>query len=142
MLAVARVVSVPSKLLAGHRSDRAGALPTAAMIGVALALLGAGWTLAPVAWIGLAPAVVFAAGVSGLGPVTNVLGLEAFGHRGTMLGLFRSLQIAIGAATSAAIGVCTSWFGLRPTLLVAAVLPVALAPLGRRARRRSGTVVA
>ncbi len=140
MLAAARIASVPAKLVAGHRSDRRGTLPTAAAIGGVLALLGAGWTLAPGVWVGVVPAILFAAGVSGLGPVTNVLGLEAFGHRGTMLGLFRSLQIAIGAATSAVIGLCTTWFGLRPTLVVAAVVPVALVTLRRRARRPSEPV--
>lgn len=138
MLAAARILSVPSKLAAGHRSDRVGAGVTAGEIGLALAIAGVGWTLAPGLAIGVLPAVVFTAGVSGLGPVGNVLALESFGQRGTMLGLFRSIQIALGAAMSAAIGVCASWFGLRATLVVAAALPVGLAVLARRARRRAG----
>jgi len=142
MLAAARILSVPSKLLAGHRSDRVGARVTAGDIGLVLALAGAGWTLAPGVALGVAPAVTFAAGVSALGPVGNVLALEAFGQRGTLLGLFRSMQIALGAAMSAAIGVCAARFGLRPTLAVAAVLPVGLALLARRARRRRPEPVA
>lgn len=138
MLAAARILSVPSKLVAGHRSDRVGARVTAGEIGFVLAIAGAGWTLAPGLAVGVVPATLFAAGVSGLGPVANVLALESFGQRGTMLGLFRSMQIALGAAMSAAIGVCAKWFGLRPTLVVAAVLPLGLAILARRARRRAG----
>jgi len=140
MLAAARVLSVPSKLVAGHGSDRLGARATAGAIGLVLAIAGIAWTLAPAFAIGLVPAVVFAAAVSGLGPVANVLALEAFGQRGTMLGLFRSMQIALGAGLSALIGVCASWFGLRPTLAVAAALPLGLALLARRAGRAATAV--
>lgn len=137
ILAAARVLSVPSKLVAGHRADRVGALATAGEIGLALALVGVGWAVAPGVAVGILPAVAFAAGVSGLGPVANVLALEAFGQRGTMLGIFRSMQIGLGAALSVAIGLCTSLIGLRPTLVAAAALPAGLALLARGARRRS-----
>lgn len=136
MLALARVVSIPAKLLAGHRSDRRGALATAGEVGLLLGVAGAAWAMGPTAAVGAIPAVVFAAGVSGLGPVSNVLALEAFGQRGTMIGLFRSLQIALGAAMSALIGVCAAVFGLQPTLVVAATMPILLAPLARGIERR------
>ena len=141
MLAVARVISVPAKLAAGHRSDRSGALVTAGQIGLVLGIAGAAWALGPTAAIGIIPAIAFAGLVSGLGPVTNVLALDAFGQRGMMLGLFRSLQIARGAVTSAAIGIGTSLFGLRPTLVVAAVVPSGLFFLVRSVRRRRESVV-
>lgn len=136
-LAVARIFSVPSKLIAGHRSDRIGALRTAGEVGLLLGFVGAGWTALPIVVIALVAAMAFAAGVAALGPVANVLALDAFGSRGAMLGLFRSLQIGLGALMSAAIGVGASLFGLRPTLVVAAILPALLAVLARRARMRS-----
>jgi predicted MFS family arabinose efflux permease len=142
LLAVARVISIPSKLFAGVRSDRRGALATAGEIGLLLAITGAGWAIGPTAVLGAAPAAVFAAAVSGLGPVSNVLALEAFGQRGTMIGLFRSLQIALGAAVSALIGVSATAFGLQPTLVVAATMPIVLTVLARRVRRRSQPPVA
>mgnify|MGYP005847917587 CR=1 FL=1 len=92
------------------------------------------WTLHPAAWAALAAALVFAAAVSALGPVANALALEGFGTRGALLGVFRSAQIALGSAASAAIGAAASHIGLRPTLLVAAALPGALALIERRAR--------
>lgn len=136
-LAVARVFSVPSKLVAGHRSDRIGALRTAGEVGLLLGIVGAGWTSVPFVALALVAATAFAAGVAALGPVANVLALDAFGSRGAMLGLFRSLQIGLGALMSAAIGVGASLFGLQPTLIVAAVLPALLALLARRARVRA-----
>jgi predicted MFS family arabinose efflux permease len=136
ILAAARVVSVVAKVGSGHRADRRGALVTAAQLGVVLAASGLWWTLAPSAAVGAGAAIVFISGVSGLGPVGNLLALEAFAARGTMLGLFRSLQIGLGAVAGALIGVCSEAFGLRPTLVVAAVIPIALLVLPRRRSRR------
>jgi len=135
LLAVARILSIPGKVSAGHRADRLGGLATAGQIGLALAVLGAWWTLVP--WLGLAvwAAVAFSAGVSALGPVANVLALEAFADRGIMLGVFRSAQIGLGAVTSAALGAASQRFGLRPSLAVAGALPAALWALSRWIRR-------
>jgi predicted MFS family arabinose efflux permease len=132
MLAVARVLSIPGKVQAGNRADRRGALVTAGTIGLLLAGLGAWWTLSPTWWIGVWAAIAFASGVSALGPVANVLALEAFGGRGFLLGVFRSAQIGIGALTSAILGAASEHFGMRPTLAVAAIVPVVLAILARR----------
>ncbi len=139
LLAAARVLSIPGKVTAGHHADRRGGVVTAGQIGLGLALLGAWWTLAPSVALGLVPAVVFAAGVSALGPVGNILALEAFADRGIMLGVFRSAQIALGAMTSALLGAASERFGLRPSLAVASVLPAALWLLSRhRTERRAG----
>ncbi len=131
-LGVARALSIAAKLLAGSRADRRGARATAARTGLLLAATGLAWTALPAAWAALAAALVFAAAVSALGPVANALALEGFGARGALLGVFRSAQIAVGSAASAAIGAAASHVGLRPTLLVAAVLPGALALIDRR----------
>jgi MFS family permease len=132
MLVVARVLSIPGKVQAGSRADHHGALPTAGRIGLLLAVFGLWWSLSPVWWIGIWAAIGFASGVSALGPVANLLALEAFGGRGFLLGVFRSAQIGIGALTSALLGVASSHFGLRPTLAVAAIVPVVLTLLARR----------
>ena len=133
-LGVARGLSIAAKLLAGNRTDRRGARATAARTGLLLAAAGLAWTLLPAPWAALAAALVFAAAVSALGPVANTLALQGFGGRGALLGVFRSAQIAVGSVASAAIGAAASHVGLRPTLLVAAALPGALALIERRAR--------
>lgn len=135
LLAVARILSIPGKVSAGHRADRMGGLATAGQIGLVLALLGAWWTLVPGLALAVWAAVAFAAGVSALGPVANVLALEAFADRGIMLGVFRSAQIGLGAITSAALGAASERFGLRPSLAVAAALPALLWALSRWMRR-------
>ncbi len=140
MLAVARVLSIPGKVQAGNRADRVGALATAGAIGVMLAVFGVWWTLSPAWWLGVWAAVAFASGVSALGPVANVLALEAFGGRGFLLGVFRSAQIGIGAVASALLGAASERFGLRPALAVATVIPLVLGLVSRRRDRvgRSG----
>jgi hypothetical protein len=82
--------------------------------------------------VALGAAVVFVALVSGLGPVANVLAFDSYGSEGALLGAFRSAQIGLGAAASAAIGGTSSLLGLRPTLVAAAMMPLLLAPLGLR----------
>jgi len=64
-----------------------------------------------------------------------VLAFDSFGAEGMLLGAFRSAQIGLGAATSAAIGGASSLVGLRPTLVVAALVPLLLVSLGVRLRR-------
>jgi hypothetical protein len=133
-LTTARLLSVPAKLVSGNATDQAGSLRTARRLGIALGALGIWWTLAPgPAWT-LWAAVVFAALVSGLGPVTNVLALDSFSGEGMLLGAFRSAQIAIGSAAGAAIGGASSLLGLRPVLVACALVPLAMVPLGVRLR--------
>jgi hypothetical protein len=50
-----------------------------------------------------------------------------------LLGAFRSAQIAAGAAAGAAIGGASSLLGLRPTLVVAVLVPLLLVPTRRSA---------
>jgi hypothetical protein len=64
--------------------------------------------------------------VSSLGPVANVLAVERFGGDGMALGAYRSVQIALGAAASALIGLAGDVFGLRPTLAIATLTPLTL----------------
>jgi hypothetical protein len=71
-------------------------------------------------------AALFAGMVSSLGPVANILAVERFGGDGMALGAYRSVQIALGAAASALIGLAGDVFGLRPTLAVAVLTPLAL----------------
>jgi predicted MFS family arabinose efflux permease len=131
LLAAARLLSVPAKLVSGNAADQAGSYRIARRLGLLLAMLGACWTLLPVPVAPLA-AVVFAAFVSGLGPVANVLAFERYGGSGMLLGAFRSAQIGLAAAAGAGIGAASAAFGLRPVLAVSALLPLVLLPLGRR----------
>jgi fucose permease len=122
VLTVARIASVPAKLLSGNALDGAGALQVARRLGLLLAALGAWWTLAPGPAVAAWAAVAFVAFVSGLAPVANVLALESFEEHGELLGAFRSAQIGLGAAASALLGAGAATVGLRPSLIAAAVL--------------------
>ena len=133
VLTVARIGSVPAKLLSGNASDGIGAVRIARRLGLLLAVLGAWWTLAPGAGLAAWAAIVFAAFVSGLAPIANVLALESFEEHAELLGLFRSVQIGLGAAASGLIGAGVGLVGLRPSLVVAAVaVPATLLLLGVR----------
>ena len=134
-LTAARLLSVPAKLASGNATDQAGTFRIARRLGLVVAALGIWWTLAPGPGLALWAAVVFAALVSGLGPVANVLAFDSFGAEGMLLGAFRSAQIGLGAATSAAIGGASSLVGLRPPRVVAALVPLLLVSLGVRLRR-------
>jgi predicted MFS family arabinose efflux permease len=136
MITVARILSIPAKLVSGNAADGAGAVRIARRLGLLLAVLGAWWTIAPgQASAGVWAAVLFAAFVSGLGPVANVLALEGFAEHAELLGAFRSAQIGLGAATDALIGLTAGLVGLRPALAVAAVLiPGSLLLVGRNAQ--------
>jgi predicted MFS family arabinose efflux permease len=137
-LTVARLLSVPAKLVSGNAADQAGTFRIARRLGLALGALGIWWTLASGPGVALGAAVVFVALISGLGPVANVLAFDSYGSEGMLLGAFRSAQIGLGAAASAAIGGASSLLGLRPTLVVAAMMPLLLAPLGLRLARWRG----
>jgi FSR family fosmidomycin resistance protein-like MFS transporter len=134
-LGAARVLSLPGKVAAGHAADRARPLVVARRLGMALALLGAWWTLVPGPWPSLWAAAVFAATVSALGPVANLLAFERLQERGMLLGAFRSAQIGLGAGMSAAIGGSAAFVGLRPALAVAAIVPGVLLALQAAPRR-------
>jgi DHA1 family purine ribonucleoside efflux pump-like MFS transporter len=141
VITVSRLLSVPAKLVSGNAADREGSVRMARRLGVGLAVLGACWTLAPWPAFAIVAAVVFGAFVAALGPVANVLALDAFEGRAQLLGAFRSVQIGFGAATSALIGVGAAVFGLQTALVVVAVaIPGALIALGRDARAREGSV--
>lgn len=135
-LTAARLLSVPAKLVSGNAADQAGTFRIARRLGIVLGALGIWWTVAPGPGVALWAAVAFAALVSGLGPVANVLAFDSFGGEGMLLGAFRSAQIGLGAAASAAIGGASSLVGLRPSLVVAALVPLLLVPLGARLGRR------
>ena len=140
VITVSRVLSVPAKLLSGNAADREGSVRIARRLGLGLALLGACWTLAPWPALAISAAVVFGAFVAALGPVANVLALDAFEGRTQLLGAFRSAQIGMGAATSALLGLAATVFDLQSALVVAAVaVPMSLLLLGRDlgARERS-----
>lgn len=134
VLTAARVASVPAKLVSGNASDGAGAMRIAKRLGLLLGVLGAWWTIAPGPAVAAVGAVLFAAFVSGLGPVANVLALESFEDRAELLGAFRSAQIGLGAATSALLGAGAALFGLRAVLVVAAIAIPASLLAPRRAR--------
>ena len=86
------------------------------------------------AWWGAVPAVGFVATVGSLFPVANLLAFDAFGNRGPLLGTFRSVQMGAGAVVAASIGAGAQTVGLRPTLLVTLVAPLALALARHRSR--------
>jgi DHA1 family purine ribonucleoside efflux pump-like MFS transporter len=132
LIVAARVLSVPAKLLSGNASDGAGALRMARRMAAILTALGACWTLIPVTVAAAAAAVLFATVVSALGPVGNVLALERLEGRPELLGAFRSVQIGLGAAAAALLGLAGSLVGLDVSLVVAAVaVPALLVVLGR-----------
>ncbi len=126
VLIVGRVVSIVAKVIGGASADRVGARASARRTGVALTLTGLAWVLLPGAPATYGLAALFAGMVSSLGPIANVLAVEQFGRDGMALGAYRSVQIALGAAASALIGLAGEAFGLRPTLAVATLTPLTL----------------
>jgi DHA1 family purine base/nucleoside efflux pump-like MFS transporter len=125
-LAIGRVLSIPAKLVSGVLADRAGAVQAARLSGLALGALGAVWALAPAVPVAVIGGIFFTAGVSGLFPLANLLAFERVGRRGGALGAFRSVQLGAGAVAGFLVGGAADWFGLRPTVAVAAMLPVCL----------------
>ncbi len=126
ILAVGRVLSVPAKLVSGSMADRISPVATAKIIGVVLTASGLVWALAPVRWIAAVAAIVFAAEVSALFPLANLLAFERVGRAGPALGAFRSLQLGAGAAAGLAVGAAAHAFGLRVTVAVVASVPLGL----------------
>jgi predicted MFS family arabinose efflux permease len=126
VLIVGRLISIAAKVIGGASADRIGAKASARRTALVLAATGLAWVLLPGNIFTYAIAAIFAGTVSSLGPVANILAVERFGHHGMALGLYRSIQIALGAAASALVGVAAGVVGLRPTLAVAALVPLAL----------------
>jgi DHA1 family purine ribonucleoside efflux pump-like MFS transporter len=135
LLAAGRALSVPAKTIGGCVSDRIGPLAAAGRVGAVLTVAGLGWLAVPNAWWSAACAVAFVATVGAAFPIANVLAFREFGDRGPLLGAFRSVQMAVGAAVAAAIGASGELVGLRPILLVTLAAPLFLVVLPRVARR-------
>lgn len=126
VLAIGRVFSVPAKLLSGQAADRYGPVAAARGVGVSLALLGLCWTLLPWIWIAALAAILFAAEVSALFPLANLLAFERVGSRGPALGAFRSLQLGAGAVGGVAIGAAAEAIGLRSMVALVSAFPILL----------------
>ncbi|MEM7286732.1 MAG: MFS transporter [Actinomycetota bacterium] len=135
ILLVGRVLSFPAKLLAGATADRFGAVAAARLVGVLLGCCGLVWSLAPSTQLGVVMAVVFTGTVSAVFPLANLLAYESAGPDGVALGLFRALQLAAGGLVAVGIAAAAQWADLRPTIAVAAGLPVVLVAI--RDRRSS-----
>lgn len=126
VLIAGRIISIVAKVVGGASADRVGAKASARRTGLLLTLTGLAWVLLPGSKFTYALAALFAGMVSSLGPVANVLAVERFGNDGMALGAYRSVQIALGAAASAIIGLAGEAFGLRPALAIATLAPLAL----------------
>lgn len=124
--AVGRVLSIVAKLVSGASADRRGPMASARRTGAVLVVSGLGWSLLPAAWPTYALAAIFAGTVSSLFPIANVLALDRFGQQGGALGLYRSVQIGLGALGSFGVGVLADVVGLRPVLTATTLLPLAL----------------
>ena len=135
ILIVGRLLSIVAKIIGGASADRVGARTSARRTSVLLTIVGIGWVLLPAGPFTFAVAAVFAATISSLGPVANVLAVERFGQNGVALGAYRSVQIALGAAASALVGLIAEQVGLRPTLAVAALIPLSLLWICREPRQ-------
>jgi predicted MFS family arabinose efflux permease len=142
VLVAGRLISIVAKVAGGASADRVGARASARRMGIILTVTGLVWVLVPGSFITYSIAALFAGMVSSLGPVANVLAVEQFGSDGMALGAYRSVQIGLGAAASAIIGVAGDLFGLRPTLAVAAVVPLALLYICRERRQLPATATA
>lgn len=137
VLVAGRIISIVAKVVGGASADRVGAKASARRTGIALTATGLAWVLIPGSLPTFALAALFAGMVSSLGPVANVLAVERFGNDGMALGAYRSVQIGLGAAASALIGLAGDAFGLRPTLAVATLVPLTLLWICRERRDQS-----
>jgi MFS family permease len=126
MLAVGRVLSIGAKVLSGVAADRRGPRASARRTAAVLLATGVCWVCLPAWPPTYALAAVFAGTVSSLPPVANVLALERFGRQGGALGLYRSVQIGLGALATFLVGVVGDAVGLRPVLGATVLLPLVL----------------
>lgn len=134
VLVAGRLLSIVAKIIGGASADRVGARTSARRTGLLLMATGMAWVLLPGGWATYVIAAVFAGSVSSLGPVANTLAVERFGQNGMALGMYRSVQIALGALASALVGLVADRVGLRPTLAVAMLVPLALLWICREPR--------
>lgn len=132
MIAVSRVISVPGKLVVGYGSDRWGASRTLTALAICLAATGILWTVVPGQAVAIPAAVIYAAAVSGLFPIANLLAYRDFGDQGAMLGVYRSAHIGLGALGAWVIGVAATDVGLGTTLRVSAAVPLLLVFVARK----------
>jgi predicted MFS family arabinose efflux permease len=126
VLIVGRLISIVAKIVSGLSADRIGAKASARRTSLVLTATGLAWVLMPAGLATYAMAALFAGTVSSLGPIANTLASERFGQNGMALGVYRSIQIGLGAATSAIVGVAAGIVGLQPILVVAMIVPLAL----------------
>lgn len=134
VLVVGRLVSIVAKVIGGASADRIGPRASGRRTALVLTVTGVAWVLLPGGIVTYGIAALFAGSVSSLGPVANLLAVERFGGNGLALGMYRSVQIALGALASAMVGLIASWVGLRPTLAVAGLVPLALLWICREPR--------
>jgi len=135
ILVIGRVLSVPAKLMSGAAADRHGPVRTAQGTGIVLTAAGLVWALSP--WVAFAAiaAIVFAAEVSALFPLANLLALDRAGEHGPALGAFRSLQLGAGAIAGVGVGASADTVGLRPTVAVVSTVPLLLLLTGLMATK-------
>lgn len=126
ILLIGRLLSIVAKIVGGASADRIGAHASARRTGVLVTATGLAWIFIPASLVTSAIAAVFVGAVSSLGPVANALAVERFGQNGMALGAYRSIQIALGAAASAMVGVVADRIGLRITLAAAILVPLTL----------------
>ncbi|HWL43819.1 MAG TPA: MFS transporter [Ilumatobacter sp.] len=138
VLVVGRLISIVAKVIGGATADRIGARASGQRTALVLTATGLAWVLLPGHPVTYGIAALFAGAVSSLGPVANMLAVESFGSNGLALGLYRSVQIALGAVASALVGVAAGLFGLRPTLAVAGLVPLALLWICRDPQTQGG----
>jgi MFS family permease len=133
-LAIGRVLSIPAKLVSGSLADRHGPVQAARLTGLVLGVCGLAWAVLPWVPVATVGAIAFTAGVSGLFPLANVLAFERVGRSGGALGAFRSLQLGAGAVAGFVLGAAADLVGLRPTVAVVTLIPLALVALPRAPR--------
>ena len=126
VLVIGRLVSIVAKVIGGASADRIGAKASGRRTAIVLTATGLAWVLLPGNLVTYGIAAIYAGAVSSLGPVANMLAVERFGGNGLALGTYRSVQIGLGALASAIVGVVAGLVGLRPTLTVAGLVPLAL----------------
>lgn len=124
VLAVGRVISIAAKVIGGASVDRIGARASVLRTGIVLSCTGVLWVLLPAGWLTFTIAAIFAGTVSSIFPAANVMAIERFGGHGLALGAYRSLQIGAGALAGIAIG--NSPLGLRWTMFICVLTPLAL----------------
>lgn len=115
VLFVGRIVSIPGKYVAGWMVDRLGVGRAARVTGLALFASGLAWVVLP-DWAAIVAAVFFATAAGALFPMANVVAVQQFGDLGSLLGVFRFVQMVIAAVSVSLIGAAASWFGMQAAL--------------------------